>query len=76
MATRTIKKGDDGGRMTAEQLRAWRERMGYSVTDACEALGIGGVSLEGWESGVEVPRYIALACAALALGIGGYGEEG
>lgn len=62
-------------RLTAEQLRIWRERMGYTPMDACIALDCKMTDLSDWESGKPIPRYIGLACAALALGISGYGEK-
>lgn len=57
-------------------LAAWRERMGYSQIDACKALGCSRGAWAGWESGThKAPRYIGLACAALALGMSSYGDE-
>lgn len=56
-----------------DQLHAWRERMSLNSRDAAEALGCSRGALLGWEAGrVPVPKYIALACAALALGIDPY----
>lgn len=58
-----------------EVLAAWRERMGYSARDACRALGCSRNAWAGWEKGTaKVPRYIGLACAALALGMSAYGD--
>ena len=55
---------------TADSLKAWRERMGYSQRDACEQLGCSRTAYGRWESGIQpVPRYIGLACAALAMGM-------
>lgn len=55
-------------------LLAWRERMGYSQRDAAEALGCSRNAWNKWESGSSnAPRYIGLACAALALGMEPYG---
>lgn len=57
--------------MEQNQLAIWRARMGFSRSDACEALECSGAEWSRWESGeVKVPRYINLAMAALALGIG------
>lgn len=62
-------------RLSAQTLIAWRDRMGYSQRDACEALGCSRGAWAGWENDVHpVPRYIGLACAALALGMKPYGE--
>lgn len=55
---------------TGPALEAWRERMGYSQRDACEALGCSRGAWSGWENGRHgVPIYIGLATAALALGL-------
>jgi transcriptional regulator with XRE-family HTH domain len=60
----------------SETLAAWRERMGYSQRDACAALGCSRQAWSDWENGkTNTPRYISLACAALALGMTGYGAE-
>lgn len=56
---------------TDNLIAAWRTRMGYSRADGAEALGCTLSELAGWESGKQpIPRYIKLACMALALGIG------
>ena len=55
---------------TAEDLAEWRSRMGYSADDAAKQLGCAKQSVYNWERGDEPPpRYIGLACDALALGI-------
>lgn len=55
---------------TGHALKQWRERMGYSQRDACEALGCSRGAWSGWEQGTQnVPLYIGLATAALALGL-------
>lgn len=62
--------------LSAATLAAWRERMGFSKTDAADALGCSRNSWAAWEGGEsEVPRYIGLACAALALGMTPFGEQ-
>jgi transcriptional regulator with XRE-family HTH domain len=54
----------------ASSLTAWREAMGFSQREAAVALGCSRNALAGWESGeARTPKYIALACAALALNI-------
>lgn len=53
--------------MSGEQLRAWRERLGYNATKAAEALGCHRNAIAGWESGKHpIPKYIELACLYLA----------
>ena len=59
--------------MTPSDLTAWRKRLGLNKIRAAEALGCDRGSLSAWEAGTyPIPVYIALACAALALGIKGY----
>ena len=54
----------------ATTLAAWREAMGLSQREAVTALGCSRGAFAGWESGESrVPKYIALACAAVALNI-------
>jgi len=53
-----------------EALKLWRERMGYSVIQASEAIGCAEQSVRNWEHGDSMPpRYIDLACQALMLGM-------
>ena len=56
--------------MDGAGLKRWREAMGYSTRAAAEKLGCARSSIRNWEQGLTpVPHYIALAAAALALGI-------
>jgi DNA-binding XRE family transcriptional regulator len=50
---------------------AWRERHGLTQTAAAAALGCGRRSLQAWENerAGQIPLYILLACAAVALKI-------
>lgn len=60
--------------LTAQTLTAWRERMGYSKAEAAREVGCSRNAWAAWEDGKSpVPRYIGLACAALALGMSQYG---
>jgi len=64
-----------GPAINPDTLSAWRERMGYSQRDACHELGCSRAAWGNWETGKhKVPRYIWLACAALALGMSAYEE--
>lgn len=55
-------------------LRAWQTRMGYSQREACDALDCSRGAYAKWRKpGSKIPRYIGLACAALALGMTAYG---
>jgi hypothetical protein len=53
-----------------QDVKAWRASMGYTIEDACLLLEVKEDQYKAWENGARpVPRYIALACAALAMGI-------
>ena len=67
--------------MTPEDFRAWRGRMAplrggkYSQADAARDLGMTVDMIKRYErpitrNGSPVPRYIALACAALEARLG------
>lgn len=65
--------------MTPADLRAWRKRLHMTQAEAAEALGIAKRTYEQYEAGrraggasCDIPRYIGLACAALAMGIRDY----
>ena len=56
--------------MTPASFTAWRERLHLTAKAAAEALGCSRNALARWEAGtVRIPRYIALACAAIAQGV-------
>lgn len=55
--------------MTATQFREWRERLGLNRVEAAAVLGMGRNQPQRYEEGQPIPRYIALACAALEAGI-------
>jgi DNA-binding transcriptional regulator YiaG len=56
--------------VTPQSLTAWRQRLGLTKVAAAEALGCSRDALLKWEQGEHpVPRYIALACAAIAHGL-------
>lgn len=53
--------------MTSQSLAAWRKAREMSQTALADALGCSRRALVNWETGVyAIPRYIALACAAIA----------
>lgn len=61
-------------KFTPAALRAWQTRMGYTQRDAAEALDCSRGAYGKWrKTGSHIPRYIGLACAALALGMTAYG---
>jgi transcriptional regulator with XRE-family HTH domain len=55
--------------MTGSQLKAWRVRMRLRVMDAADRLGVSRDTYGRLERQTRVPRYIQLACAALAYGL-------
>jgi DNA-binding XRE family transcriptional regulator len=59
--------------MNGTDLKEWRKRLSFSQDKAATEIGCARRSIQEWEKGVRpVPRYIALACAALALGVTDY----
>ncbi|NEI70992.1 helix-turn-helix domain-containing protein [Rhizobium lusitanum] len=58
--------------MTAFDLTEWRNRLRLSQASAATALGCSKTSIVCWEKGQPIPRYIALACAAIAYGLPPY----
>jgi hypothetical protein len=59
--------------MSKEVLATWRENMGYSARDCAHELGCTAEDWAAWEEGaVTIPRYVGLACAALAMGMEPY----
>jgi hypothetical protein len=59
-------------KMTAEDFREWMLRMrlqrDWTATECSRRLGCGGNQVFVWQK-TGAPRYIALACAALAFGL-------
>lgn len=64
--------------MTADDLRAWQASMGYTYDTAAQALGVNRSTYADWVVGksrttgkpITIDRRTALACAALAFGLG------
>ena len=57
--------------MTADQLRAWQAHMGLTQRAAAAALGVTQAAYSRWVTGATpIDRRTALACAALAAGLG------
>lgn len=62
--------------MTPSEFRAWRARMGYTQQQAAAALGVSLRTVKSWESGFAAPpAFLPLACAALAAGLGPWGDN-
>jgi len=60
-------------------FRQWREHMGVSQIQAADWLGVTSKTIHNWETGrhpdgseKEVPKAVALACAALQVGFRDY----
>lgn len=54
--------------MTAQEFKQWRVLMGFNRTEAAAELGLSRNMPRKYENGeADVPRYVALACAALAF---------
>ena len=52
--------------MSADELRAWRLRLGWKQIDAAKRLGYSLRQYVAMEHGeTEIPRVVALACLAL-----------
>lgn len=61
--------------MTPADLMQWRATLGISRAEGCRRLGIAPNTWTAYEQGrVPIPRYIALACAAVIRGIAPWPE--
>lgn len=57
-----------GATMTAEAFRRWRERQGYTLDAAAQALGLSRRMVAYYEAGNRpIPRLVALATKALEV---------
>ncbi len=65
--------------MTPADFRSWQARMGLTVRAAADLLGVAPSTVQDWRNGtsrstgkpIELPKMLALACAALAGSAGG-----
>lgn len=56
--------------MTASAFTAWLERMKFKNKEAAALLGCGINQITRYARGkAKIPRYIALACAAISYGL-------
>lgn len=64
--------------MTSDDLRSWQASMGYTYDTAAAALGVSRAAYADWVAGrsrttgkpIQPSRLVALACAAIAAGLG------
>lgn len=64
--------------MTSADFRVWHEAMGYTYDTGAKALGVSRGTYADYLAGtsrttgaqIEIKRTVALACAALAAGLG------
>lgn len=61
--------------MKSCEFTEWRERLKMKKIDAASALGCSKNTITHYESGGRIPRYIALACSAIALNLPPYGDD-
>ncbi|MEQ9334445.1 helix-turn-helix transcriptional regulator [Thalassobaculum sp.] len=73
------KSADPELEMKPGDFRRWRKSLKLSQKEAAEALGLKRRVVQYYEKGerdgetVKVPKYIRLACSALASGVQDYG---
>lgn len=48
--------------MTGDQFKAWRESLGFTQTDAAEAIGKSLQTVWRYENGAAIPKTTELAC--------------
>lgn len=61
--------------MTANDLRAWQQRLGYTYDTAAEELGMHRATYARYlKNEGELPRWLAWACAAISEGLVPFGE--
>lgn len=51
--------------MTADELRAWRGRLGWTQRQAAAQIGVSKSMYRNYEYGHEIPRPVAVAAVAL-----------
>jgi hypothetical protein len=57
---------DEQQPMTGTDFAQWRKRLGLSLTEAAQLLGVGRRTVMGYLKRDELPSIVAIACRALA----------
>jgi len=52
-------------RLTPEGLRTWRDRFSLKRTDLASMLGRSPRTVEKWEQGAPIPRWLDVLCSVL-----------
>ena len=62
--------------MTSLELIQFRHRFKFNQQEAAKALGCSPKAIFNWERGItQIPKSIALAATAVAMGLPPYGEQ-
>lgn len=59
--------------MDGKELQEWRLERGWSKGRVAQELGCSRNTVRAWEAGQRIPRYVALAVAALDWGLPPWG---
>ena len=72
------KQSNDSNVMKSADFKRWRKTLKLSQKEAAEALGLKRRVVQYYEKGerdgekVQIPKYIRLACSAVAAGVADY----
>ena len=72
------KQSNDSNAMKPSDFKRWRKTLKLSQKEAAEALGLKRRVVQYYEKGerdgekVQIPKYIRLACSAVAAGVADY----
>lgn len=73
-----VKLSNDSNTMKPSDFKRWRKSLKLSQKEAAEALGLKRRVVQYYEKGerdgekVQIPKYIRLACSAVAAGVSDY----
>jgi hypothetical protein len=67
LSSSTLRRiAEDQQPMTGAEFAEWRTRLGLSLTEAAQLLGVGRRTIMGYLKKDELPAIVAIACRALA----------